>query len=495
MKTELSRFFRQALVQAASKHDADRRKFIKQSLVATTALAALPFLGYNATPKRIAIVGAGLAGLNVAYQLQKKNVLSTVYEASSRVGGRILTKSNFFENGIHTELGGEFIDETHVDILTLVQEMGLETYDLRQANQGNIYALFFENRLIALAEVVEALEPHITRILEDAYLAKVKPEIAVLLDKLSVIEYLKNIGIGGWLFELIAQMNTLEYGMDSGEQSALNLLLMLEMPTENDPNYRFYGNAHEVFKIKKGNEQLPQALAKRLQNPVVFDYKLQKITQNDTGTYLLSFVNQQTLYNVEADFVVLALPFTILRKLDLDIALSDDKKRAINELGYGNSAKLILGFKQRRWNKLGYQGNCFSKLPLGSGWDSSQLQNAAEAGSFTIFTAAQDAVNLQKIDETSAGLQGLASLERIFPDIQKAYNNKILKICWADNPLVQAGYSCYKVGQWTSIAGFEAASEDNVFFAGEHTSANFQGYMNGAAESGRIAAAKILSRL
>ena len=82
MKTELSRFFRQALVQAASKYDADRRKFIKQSLVATTALAALPFLGHTATPKRIAIVGAGLAGLNVAYQLQKKNVLSTVYEAS-----------------------------------------------------------------------------------------------------------------------------------------------------------------------------------------------------------------------------------------------------------------------------------------------------------------------------------------------------------------------------------------------------------------------------
>src|SRR5438105_1203077 len=65
------------------------------------------------TKTRIAIVGAGLAGLHCAYRLRQAGVVAHVYEASHRVGGRICTARGVFANGQIAELGGEFINTNH----------------------------------------------------------------------------------------------------------------------------------------------------------------------------------------------------------------------------------------------------------------------------------------------------------------------------------------------------------------------------------------------
>ena len=65
---------------------------------------------------------------------------------------------------------------------------------------------------------------------------------------------------------------------------------------------------------------------------------------------------------------------------------------------------------------------------------------------------------------------------------------------WPGNPYVKAGYACFLPGQWTTIAGTEIFS-GNIHFAGEHGSYDFQGYMNGGAQTGRIAAETLKQRV
>ena len=65
---------------------------------------------------------------------------------------------------------------------------------------------------------------------------------------------------------------------------------------------------------------------------------------------------------------------------------------------------------------------------------------------------------------------------------------------WPSNPLTKGSYTCYKPGQFTSIAGLEGQSHDNLHFAGEHTNSFYawQGFMEGACLSGIDAAKAVL---
>jgi monoamine oxidase len=82
----------------------------------------------------------------------------------------------------------------------------------------------------------------------------------------------------------------------------------------------------------------------------------------------------------------------------------------------------------------------------------------------------------------------LPDLERIFPGARAAATGRVARWHWPSDPFVRGSYACWKVGQYTSIAGAEFEPVGRLLFAGEHTSLEHQGYMNGAAETGRRAA-------
>jgi monoamine oxidase len=65
---------------------------------------------------------------------------------------------------------------------------------------------------------------------------------------------------------------------------------------------------------------------------------------------------------------------------------------------------------------------------------------------------------------------------------------------WPSNPLTRGSYTCYRPGQFTTIAGHEGTPVGNLYFAGEHTNSfyEWQGFMEGAALSGIDAAQQIL---
>jgi monoamine oxidase len=100
-------------------------------------------------------------------------------------------------------------------------------------------------------------------------------------------------------------------------------------------------------------------------------------------------------------------------------------------------------------------------------------------------------------DTTKDNLAGkfVPELNTIFPGMDKAYSNKTLKFCWSENPYSKAGYSSFKTGQWSTLAGWEGVPVGEIYFAGEHVSREFQGYMNGGAETGRVAAEMVVKSL
>ncbi len=239
--------------------------------------------------------------------------------------------------------------------------------------------------------------------------------------------------------------------------------------------------------MRGGNQQITDRLTQIIEDQIHLGHCLAAIREGLHG-YRLTFERAgQGHVEVQADFVLLTLPFTLLREVDIQAALPPVKRRTISELGYGTNAKLILGFQSRFWRAQGYNGDFFTDEPFQSGWDSSRLQ-AGAAGSLTLFLGGTPGIQVGQGAPYSQAAAFLPGIERLFPGAAAQYTGNAVRFHWPSHPFVKGSYSCWKVGQYTSIAGAEFEPAGRLFFAGEHTSINYQGYMNGGAETGRRAA-------
>lgn len=480
-----------------------RREFLENTTKTALALggaAVLPSWTYANLPPitaRIAIIGAGIAGLTAAHYLKKAGVNTfTIYEGDKRVGGRIFTQKDVIAQNLLTEVGGEYIDSHHKDMFRLAKEYELEMSDTFKDLPGlKKEAFFFDNRHYTLAEVVKAFQQLIPQFKKDKLSldAEYDNEAAQALDYLPLSEYVTGLQADTWFKSLLEVAYMSEFGAPISEQSTLNLLDMIDLDRVNE--FNVYGSSDERYKIKGGNSSLTNAMAAALGSSIQTDMKLTSI-YSVGKRYLLTFNNR---YNIETDIVLLAIPFTVLRNIDVKIeGFHKVKRLCINELGYGSNAKIMLGFYKRFWRNLGYVGYLFNET-IHNGWDNGLQQSlpitAAQPGGYTIFLGGQDALGVEKGFEQELARKYVVELNRVFPGAVEQYNGKAYVADWHRNPFSLGSYSYYKPGQWTTISGLEIEPIGNVFFAGEHCSAESQGYMNGGAETGRLAAQSILKRL
>lgn len=471
-----------------------RRDFLRKAATGASVLTLSPdVLLRTFKGKQIAILGAGLAGLTAAYTLRKAGIKATVYEGSNRIGGRTYSIRDRFGKGIATDIGGEFVDEWHEDLLNLAAELGIGWYDLRKTAPELPELIQYQGVRYTLEDIGEALAPFTTSIAADV--ASLPEDLSYKngdayrhLDALSIKSYLEGKGLQGWILEFICDIFTYEYGMEAAEQTAMNMLSILNVPEGDDTPDLIGGPGSEVIKIKGGTMTISEKLAAKVKRQIRFQHVVSHLSLTPDQRYEIGFQNGE---KVMADIVIVTIPFTKLREVVLDIPLQERKQRAIAELGYGNSAKLILGFDKRIWNDAGYAGSTISDLPFVSGWDSSVGQ-AGVTGSLTHFSGGSEASLLASSSSENAVSTMLRHLETLYPGISAAYASQYFLFPWEKNVFSRAGYSSFKVGQWSAFAGVEGEREGNVFFAGEHTSLEFQGFMNGAIQTGRLAAESIL---
>jgi monoamine oxidase len=485
-----------------------RRLFLRQSVVATAALAAgcgapspAPAPPAGASPgaagptaPRIAIVGAGVAGLNAAYKLQKAGLTAKVFEGANRTGGRMFTATDLLGAGLTTELGGEFIDSGHAEMLALMTEFGLESVDTVGPGTEKLKpeTYFINGRHYTQAQAAAAFVPLAKRIAEDydsmGEVVNYETEGGgSAFDKQSIDEYLTGIGATGWMREMLEAAYVTEYGLELGEQSALNFLFLIGTGDLTDASAcAVLGESDERYKVRGGNQRIVDELAKRVQPQIQMLHRLEAIRSKGQG-YTLTFQHEGRAVDEDADLVILTLPFSMLREVKIDVDLPAVKRKAIAELGYGANAKVMVGFKSRPWERRGYAGNIYSDETFQLAWANSYLQPGAEGG-LTLYSGGKLAHEAGQGPAEEVALRLLRGIERAYPGTLAQRNGKVSRFHWPTYPWTKGAYACYKPGQWTTIAGAEGLPVGNLFFAGEHCSYDFQGYMNGGAQTGADAA-------
>jgi monoamine oxidase len=490
-----------------------RRRFLRDTSVVTAGLllgagcsspskeqapAASPVTGGNA---RIAIVGGGMAGLNTAYKLQKAGLKAKIFEGADRTGGRMFTATNLLADGITTELGGEFIDSGHEEMLALMSEFGLETLDTQAPAYASLKpeTYYINGRHYTQAQAARAFVPIAKKIFADSESLGDVVDYAnegggTKFDRMSVAQYFDSIGVTGWIRELLDIAYVTEYGMDAGDQSALNFIFLIGSgDLEDESTLALFGESDERYKVKGGNQRVVDELAKRLDSQIQRRHRLEAIRSRGQG-YTLTFQTGNGSVDEDADVVVLAIPFTMLREVRIDVDLPALKKKAIAELGYGANAKVLVGFSSRPWQNQGYSGSVYSDQMFQLAWDNSFMQPGT-AGGLTLYSGGKLALEAGQGSAEEAAVRLMAGIEKAFPGATRARNGKVSRFHWPTFPWTKGAYACYKPGQWTTIAGSEGVPVGNMFFAGEHCSYDFQGYMNGAAQSGADTAKAVMSKL
>jgi monoamine oxidase len=494
-----------------------RGEFLKRAGVAGAALTVGPTarLRLGTSAPRIAIVGGGIAGLNAALTLADKGVAATIYEASTdRVGGRMHSdRSGYWSQGQVSEFCGELIDTGHTTIRHLARRFRLSTVDLLAAQPaGTEDTYWFLGSAYPRAQAVADFKP-VHKILNDQTDAAGYPTTYASstpagrkFDHMSVHDWIDAYvpgGHGAPLGRLLDVAYNIEYGAETKDQAALNLIYLLGFqPTAK--SFEIYGVSDERFHIDGGNQQLPEAMADHLDNQAVkLGWAMQSIRTRSDGTVSMTFSTPGRTQTVTADHVILALPFAVLRTLDYTGAGFDSlKKTAITQLGAGRNAKLQLQFTSRSWNAQGSDGSLYSDLGLQSGWDVTRAQDGAAgilvdysggniAGGFQPSTPYSNAATNPQVAAYAKSV--LPKFETLFPGITKKWNGKASLSSPFLDPNLNLAYSYWRVGQYTAFSGYEGVPQGNIHFAGEHTSQDFQGFMEGGASEGARAAGEVLA--
>jgi monoamine oxidase len=446
----------------------------------------------------IAIIGAGIAGLTCAHFLALAGVRAQLYEASGRVGGRMFTSRGQLAGGQLCELGGELIDSGHVTIAALSKQLGRTVDDLPAGTPGVRHDLaYVGGGPVDDAALVAAFVPIAAKMDQAIAASDASAVERARIDHLSIAQWLADeaqLPASSTLRRLLEVAYREEFGLEVDQQSAFNLLTLIDH-AHPDP-FHVFGASDERFHLHEGSDALPTAIAAALADQVVLDHALTRVVAGADGRFALTFATADGAREVVVDQVVYALPFTRLREVDLGGAgLSADKQRIIAELGYGTGAKLMLQFASRPWLAAGSDGSCITDLgALQATWDSARGQ----AGAFGVLTNFVGGDRGVAIGDGSAETQAatvLPWIEQIYPGAAAAYlPGSALRQHWPSAPQAKGSYACYRLGQW-SFLGLEGRREGNQHFCGEHCSEDFQGYMEGGAETGAMVAAEVLEDL
>lgn len=467
---------------------------------------------------RIAIVGGGIAGLNAALTLSDAGYAPTIYEASANVGGRMHSNTTDWANGQTSEWCGELIDTNHKTILSLTQRFGLPTVDLLQAQPNSSQdTYFFFGKYYTVAQANNDFQP-IHNTLQGQVQATSYPTLynsytsaGYQFDHMSLYDWIEQYVPGGHASNMGMLLDVAyneEYGRETTDQSALNLIYLLGYKA-NPGNFSVFGASDERYHIVGGNQQLPMAIANQLPSgSVKTGYRMTAVARNADGTYTLTFSTASGPKTTTVDRIILTLPFSVLRTLDYSAAGFDSlKQAAISQLGYGTNSKLQLQFDTRYWNAAGAwpgisNGNIYTDVGFQNTWDVTRGQSGATGiivaytggnigASFKASAPYLSSANSSQVRQYASAF--LKQLEEVWPGATAHYSGTAtLSTPWSD-PNLLGSYSCWRVGQYTQFSGYERARQGKIHFAGEHCSIDFQGFMEGGAAEGARAANEILS--
>ncbi|MDT5271582.1 MAG: monoamine oxidase [Acidobacteriota bacterium] len=391
-----------------------RRDFLKQGAFAAAAvvvparvgmawLNAQSGLGRTSTPRKVVILGAGLAGLSAGYELTRAGHDVKVLEAQERPGGRVLTLRTF-EEGQYGDAGAARIPDNH-------------EWTLRYVKEFNLPLLPFYPDVGVFAKLRRGRREEV-----------------------------------GW--EEFADAVEHTIGITLGETKGWH-------------------------KIEGGNDHLPRAFAEKLAGKVVYGAVVSRVEQTAAGARV-TFKRAGTGETLAADYVVCAIHFAVLGRVEFAPRLSEQKMRVRDELTYELAARAFMQTRERFWERARWNGFAVSDLPA-EFWPSTFGQ-PGRRGVLQAYVRHHTATEWAKKNEAERLDAALTLTEQAVPGVRASYERGAVK-CWGEDQWAGCAWTHPSGPQLVAVN----APEGRIHFAGEHASV-YASWMNGALESGNRAA-------
>lgn len=476
------------------------RRLMLQSLMAAGAVAALPRPARAADTGRVAIIGGGIAGLTALHHLTQAGVDAHLYEASKRTGGRMFTLIP--PNGPAFEIGGQLVNTTHYDMHALTREFGVRLIDRKSEAHDTL--ILANGRLVEDAEFADALRGIAGQIAKDAdRLDKDYARVSRELDAISFKDYLDRYDhlIGErWIRSLLEQTCRTEFGVEPHQSSGIQLIFNL--PTVNGERGEVLGGSDEKYVMEGGSSALAQAMTAKYADRISTEKRLLSIAPGHRLTFLDGT-------SATADTVIVAVPAPIMRQIDFRVPMPRVWRAFIDEITMGRNEKVQARASDAVWKgPMGTGGELWQTSDDGYalGWDGSvHLAGRAVDPVWTWYIGGDQVDDVSQTPRDQAHRFALAT-DPAVPGLSTAtIDGPHRRTWWHRHPMVMGAYSCWAPGQLTrfghllSVEGehpgeHRVARAGNIFFAGEHVSDAYPGFMNGGAQTGRMAAEAILGK-
>ncbi|MED1471615.1 flavin monoamine oxidase family protein [Bacillus salipaludis] len=458
------------------------------------------------TPKKIIIIGAGMAGLVSASLLKQAGHNVTILEATDRVGGRVYTLRGDLRDGQYLEAGAMRIPHTHLLAMEYIKKFKLPVNKFFNSTPNDIiyikgiktrFKMYEQNPDILRFPVSPQEKGKTAKELLQLALKPVTdfieqnpkrnwPWVIKELDKYSMDTYLRYNPFGVTLsqgaIDMIKVILTLEGLMELSFLDLLRELLILFTP-----DITFY-------EITGGNDQLPKAFMTQLKDDIFYGQKVKKIVQHDNQVTIHSVHKILEPFQITGDLAIVTIPFSVLQFVEIEPrnSFSENKWKAIREVNYSGSTKTGIQFKSRFWEREGlYGGQTVTDLPIK--YIQYPSQDLGTQGSGVIlgsYTWEDDAVpwdSLGNDERLEYVLKNLATIygKQVFSEFQAGVSHS-----WVRYPYSAGAFTMFKPEQVKELSPYISTPEGRVHFAGEHASTTHS-WIQGAIESGIRAAYEV----
>ncbi len=477
-----------AMVKSGNK-PITRRRFLAGA-AATAAFAALPAAIHAQRGRRIAVAGAGLAGLHAALLLQDAGYEVIVLEGRNRVGGRILTLDHVPGR---PEAGGSQIGSNYRRLLAAAGDAGVRL--VADEPGGSLPTSYLidgmpETRQSWAESPRNPFPEEFRTITPDrltSFLLREPPfrqtsdwqDEAMARYDVSASEWFRGQGLDEAGLALLGANNG--YGNRFADTSLLSLYRVVA------GFQRASAEGASLLEVEGGNLRLPEAMAARLAQPVLLGETLTRV-ESANGEVRLHCASGR---EIEADATVLSLPVPALKRVEFSPALPARQREALDTIVFNKVTQAYLEASVDEWEASGIPGSIWSNAEFGRLFAS----RVGDSGGvrLTVWVNGDGCDRYDSLGEAEAGERLMADIARVYPDARGKLHPRAL-VRWAADPFSGGSWPAWAPGQIGRYYPALRQPAEGIHFAGEHTAAEFSG-MEGAFESAERAAREVMAKL
>jgi monoamine oxidase len=436
--------------------------------------------------RTVLVVGAGLGGLAAAYELAHVGYDVRVVEARNRVGGRVLSFNDLVRGKI-VEGGGELVGANHPTWLAYARRFGLKFLDVNEDGRGEGPLELGGKRIAgkALRRLWRQMRRALPRLNEDA--AKIdafepwKSPNAQGLDRRSLGAWIAGLKVREQCRAGLTALLTSAMGVLPAWKSYLGHLALIK----GGGLERFWTDS-EAYRCAGGTQQLAHKLAAALgAGRLSLNTPVTAIQVRERSATVTLGTGERR----EVDDVVLAVPPSTWARIAFDPPLPAQLRPQM-----GASIKFLVAVKSRFWREAGQSSEALTDGPIGLTWDNTAGQAGAEGPAcLTAYSGGPHAETILGWPANERAGKYLDLLEGLYPGMRKA-QARTRFVNWVGDPWTRGGYSVPAPGEVTTVGPILHDGLGRLHFAGEHACPAFQGYMEGALQSGARLARRLARR-